>query len=72
MLQMYSVKLYCALYIIKFTSKPTIDVNYKTVFITLKSNKIVITIVLSKDFVIIGIQPSFENCGVYFSEIFGM
>lgn len=29
---MYGVKLYCAKYNIKFTSKPMIDVNYKDVF----------------------------------------
>lgn len=29
---MYGVKLYCAQFKMKFTSKPMIDVNYKDVF----------------------------------------
>lgn len=32
MVQMYGVKLYCAKYKVKFTSKSMIDVNYKGAF----------------------------------------
>lgn len=72
MVQIYGVKLYCARYKIKFTSKSIIDVNYKCCFLNLELNEIIVTIILPKDFLVIGIQPSFQNCSVNFSEIFGV
>ena len=57
--QMYGVKLYCAQFKMKFTSKSIIDVNYKCCILNLKLYEIVITIILSEDFLVIGIQPSF-------------